>query len=133
MLASAHFTVPALPDGQAAHAHFADRLGGLPHERFCLAFLNQNGVILGEMDVDGDARSAAASFRQIMAEALRLQARAMIVAHNHPGGRAEPSRADMEATRRLAEVAWTLGIELRDHLILMPDGRAHSFRALGLL
>lgn len=133
MFATAIASPICLATGRAARAHFAARLHGLSHERFCLAFLDRNGVILGEMAFDGDADHAAMPLREVMAEALRLDAQGMIAAHNHPGGRAEPSRADLYATRRLAEVAWALGIALRDHLILLPDGRATSFRALGLI
>ena len=54
------------------------------------------------------------------------------IAHNHPSGDPSPSRADIEATRRLAEAAAALGIRLHDHLIF-AGGDCRSFRALGLL
>jgi DNA repair protein RadC len=70
--------------------------------------------------------------RAIFASALSHDAVGMIVAHNHPSGDPRPSRADIAATRRLAETAGRLGIVLHDHLIF-AGGESRSFRALGLL
>ena len=70
--------------------------------------------------------------RAIIAAALELGARGMVIAHNHPSGDPSPSQADIAATRRLAETASNLGIRLHDHLIF-AGGSCSSFRALGLL
>ncbi len=70
--------------------------------------------------------------RAIFAAALRHNAVGMVIAHNHPSGDPEPSRADIEATRRLVETAANLGIRLHDHLIF-AGGDCRSFRQLGLL
>ncbi|HVQ09597.1 MAG TPA: JAB domain-containing protein [Allosphingosinicella sp.] len=68
----------------------------------------------------------------IFRAALNHQAAGLIVAHNHPSGDPMPSRADVAATRRLAQTAANLGIVLYDHLIF-AGGECRSFRALGLL
>jgi DNA repair protein RadC len=70
--------------------------------------------------------------RAIFAAALGHGAVGMIVAHNHPSGNPQPSRADKAATRRLAETAAALGITLHDHLIF-AGGEWASFRQLNLL
>ncbi|HYN47011.1 MAG TPA: JAB domain-containing protein [Allosphingosinicella sp.] len=70
--------------------------------------------------------------REIFASALKHDAAGMVIAHNHPSGDPRPSRADKEATRRLAEIADTLGIRLHDHLIFAGK-ECRSFRELGLL
>ena len=70
--------------------------------------------------------------RAIFAAGLRHGAEGLVIAHNHPSGDPEPSRADIEATRRLADVAAALGIRLHDHLIF-AGGECRSFRELGLL
>ena len=75
---------------------------------------------------------ASLPMRAIFAAALRLGAVGMVIAHNHPGGDPEPSRADIEATRRLVETAAHLGIRLYDHLIFAGED-CRSFRQLGLL
>jgi DNA repair protein RadC len=70
--------------------------------------------------------------REIFRAALNHGAVGLIIAHNHPSGNPEPSRADIEATRTLAQTAASLGIVLHDHLIFAGDD-CRSFRALGLL
>jgi hypothetical protein len=54
------------------------------------------------------------------------------VVHNHPSGDPTPSRADIEMTKQIVEVAKPLGIAVHDHIIVGKDGHA-SFRALGLI
>ena len=70
--------------------------------------------------------------RRIVEDALRLGARGLVVAHNHPSGDAQPSWDDVESTRELADTAARLGIRLHDHLIFAGEERC-SLRALGLL
>jgi DNA repair protein RadC len=70
--------------------------------------------------------------RQIIGAALAHGSQGLILAHNHPSGDASPSRADLDATRRLADTAASLGIRVHDHLIFA--GRdCRSLRAMGLL
>jgi len=52
--------------------------------------------------------------------------------HNHPSGDPSPSRADIQMTKTIAEVAKPLGIVVHDHLIIARDGHA-SFRGMGLI
>ena len=70
--------------------------------------------------------------RAIIADALRLEAVGLIVAHNHPSGDSMPSDADLSATRILASTAANVGIRLHDHIIV-AGGECRSLRALGLL
>jgi DNA repair protein RadC len=79
----------------------------------------------GEEDVELPVRAIAAS-------ALRLGAACVVVAHNHPSGRVEPSPADLVATRQLAETLSSIDVRLVDHLIFAGED-TRSFRALGLL
>jgi len=122
-----------LQTAEDAREFFAPRLMTLTHERLCVAHLDRDGRVLGESAVDGEAGHAKASIREIIADALGLGAEAMLIAHNHPGGSPEPSIEDIRTTRLLANIAASLGIALRDHLISLPDGRTISLRARGLL
>ena len=70
--------------------------------------------------------------REVFADAIADRAAGIIIAHNHPSGTLEASRADMEVTRRLKEVSKLVGIELLDHVILAKDG-FYSFSDEGLL
>jgi DNA repair protein RadC len=67
-----------------------------------------------------------------MKRALELSASAIILVHNHPSGDPTPSRADIQMTSQIAEIAKPLGIALHDHIIVGRDGHA-SFRGLQLL
>ena len=107
---------------------FADR----PGETLAVLYLDDEGgeIALDQRSVASDAM--ALPVRDILHAALGHDAAGLVVAHNHPSGVAEPSRADIEATVRLAEAAAALGIVLHDHLIFAGE-ECRSFRELGLL
>lgn len=70
--------------------------------------------------------------REVFADAIADRAAGIIIAHNHPSGVLEPSRADISITQRLNEVSKLVGIELLDHVILSKHGY-YSFSDEGLL
>jgi len=70
--------------------------------------------------------------REVFADAIADRAAGIIIAHNHPSGVLEPSRADISITQRLKEVSKLVGIELLDHVILSKHGY-YSFSDEGLL
>ncbi|MBO9622149.1 MAG: DNA repair protein [Sphingomonas sp.] len=74
----------------------------------------------------------ALTIRDVAAQALALDAAAVVMAHNHPSGDPTPSTADRDATRRIAHALATLEVRLLDHLVVAARGTA-SFRRLGLL
>ena len=107
---------------------FADR----PGEALAVLYLDAGG---GQIALDQSAVAAdaiALPIREILHAALDHDAAGLVVAHSHPSGDPQPSQADIEATRRLAETAAALGIILHDHLIF-AGGECRSFRELGLL
>lgn len=102
-------------------------------ERVVAVHLDAGGELIGvTVEEIGDAAEAALPIGAMLASALRLRAEAMIVAHNHPSGNPEPSAADKEATRRLADAMRPLGLRLTDHLVFAGGG-CRSMAALGLL
>jgi DNA repair protein RadC len=101
-------------------------------EAVAVAYLGDRQQLLGTGRSEGGADAADLPIRQIVAEALRLGASGLIIAHNHPSGDASPSEADLSATRRLAETAAAVGLRLHDHLIFAGPG-CRSLRELGLL
>jgi len=88
-------------------------------------------LALDERPVESEA-TAPLPLRAIIDAALRLGSEGLVIAHNHPSGDPQPSRADIEATRRLADIAADLGIRLHDHIVF-AGGECCSFRELGLL
>jgi DNA repair protein RadC len=75
---------------------------------------------------------AAIHPREVIKRGLDLGASAMILVHNHPSGNPEPSRADIQITRRIADAAKPLGILVHDHVIVGREGHI-SMRAKGLI
>lgn len=86
-----------------------------------------NGLLGTERVFRGSVTSVACAPRDILRNALLLNAAAVIVVHNHPSGSAEASIEDVEFTRRFFEAARMMGIELLDHVILgrTPNGELH--------
>ena len=80
----------------------------------------------------GTLNSSLVHPREVFADAIADRAAGIIIAHNHPSGTLEASRADVEVTRRLKEVSKLVGIELLDHVILSNHG-FYSFSDEGLL
>jgi DNA repair protein RadC len=111
----------------------APSFAGAAGEKLVILHLDEERrlIALDELPMDSPD-SVALPVRAIVDSALRFGSRGLVVAHNHPSGDAEPSRADIEATRRLAETASNLAILLHDHLIF-AGGNCRSFRELGLL
>ena len=70
---------------------------------------------------EGSVNSAQFNFRIAVQQALRDNATAVVMAHNHPNGFAIPSTADVDTTRQFAEVLRLMGIRLLDHLIVSDD------------
>jgi DNA repair protein RadC len=102
-------------------------------ERIVVVHLDSEQRLLGvTVEAEGEAEDVELPVAAIAASALRLGAEGIIVAHNHPSGNPEPSNADREATRRLADILRPIGVRLVDHLVF-GGGETSSFRALGLL
>ena len=74
----------------------------------------------------------AVPIRLVVADALSMDAIALVLAHSHPSGNARPSPGDLTLTRRLAETLAAVGVRLTDHLVIAGE-QVTSFRALGLL
>ena len=104
---------------------------GRTREVFCALFLNcRNHLMACEDLFMGTVDSAVVYPRDVVAKALEVGASSVIVAHNHPSGCAQPSRADRQITQRLRAALATVDINLLDHIII-GRGRAHSMAAHG--
>lgn len=101
-------------------------------EKIAVLFLSHAQAVLAVMEFAGRLDAAEVPLREIMLQALQLGADALLVAHNHPGGNAEPSAADLGASRTLADTARNLDMLLVDHLVFAGE-EVVSLRELGLL
>jgi len=109
------------------------QLGHLNHEVFAVLFLDaQNHLIRLEEMFRGTLTQTSVYPREVARRALELHASAVILAHNHPSGVAEPSRADEFLTRTLASALQLIDVRVLDHLVVgQPD--VVSFAERGLL
>jgi DNA repair protein RadC len=102
-------------------------------EHFRILFLDKgNHLIADEQHQTGTVDHTPVYPREVIKRALELSATAVILVHNHPSGDPTPSRADIDMTRAIVEVARPLGISVHDHLIVGKDGHA-SLKALKLI
>ncbi|MCC5795285.1 MAG: DNA repair protein RadC [Chromatiales bacterium] len=109
------------------------RLRDRPHEVFCCIFLdNRHRVLAFEELFRGTIDSTTVHPREIIREAICRNAAAVILAHNHPSGVAEPSDADRLITRRIQSALELVDIRLLDHFVV-GDGVCVSFASRGLL
>jgi DNA repair protein RadC len=102
-------------------------------EHFRILFLDKgNHLIADEQHQTGTVDHTPVYPREVVKRALELSATAVILVHNHPSGDPTPSRADIDMTKAIVEVARPLGIAVHDHLIVGKDGHA-SLKALKLI
>ncbi|MEN9704574.1 MAG: hypothetical protein RLZZ393_453 [Pseudomonadota bacterium] len=126
-------TGPALETPQATRAFLVAQLRDRPHEVFCCLHLdNRHRLIAFEELFRGTIDGASVHPREVVKQALARNAAAVILAHNHPSGVAEPSQADELITARLREALALVDIRLLDHLVVGDTGCA-SFAERGLL
>ncbi len=103
------------------------------HEVFAVMFLDvQNQLLQFEPMFRGTLSQASVYPREVVKRALALQASAVILAHNHPSGIAEPSRADEFLTQSLKQALALIDVRVIDHLVVGAD-QAISFAERGLL
>jgi DNA repair protein RadC len=88
----------------------------------CLSLSGANEVLASRVVTVGLLDSSPVHPREVFADPLADRAAAVIVAHNHPSGRLEPSAEDLALTERLARAGELLGIRLLDHLIVGRRG-----------
>lgn len=106
---------------------FADK------EQFRILFLDKrNALIADEVQQVGTVDHTPVYPREVVKRALELSATAIILVHNHPSGDPTPSRADIEMTQGIIEVARPLGIAVHDHIIVGKEGHT-SLKGLRLI
>jgi DNA repair protein RadC len=95
------------------------RIANLDRENFVVVLLNTKNEVIETPTVSiGTLGASLVHPREVFKPAIRASAASVILAHNHPSGKVEPSREDREVTRRLGEAAGVLGIEMLDHVII---------------
>ena len=118
---------------QAADRFLTAQLRDRPYEVFCCLYLDtRHRLIAFEELFRGTVDCAQVHPREVLRQALLHNASAVIVAHNHPSGLADPSPADEAITRRLKEALALMDVRMLDHLIV-GSSRCYSFAEHGLI
>jgi len=126
-------TGPVFTSPQTVKDYTQLRIGGLPHEVFCVMFLNaQHELLHCEEMFRGTLTQTSVYPREVAKEALMRGASAVILAHNHPSGCLDPSSADELLTQSLKSSLSLLDVRVLDHLVVSPKG-CTSFAERGLL
>jgi DNA repair protein RadC len=117
----------------ATRDYLSVTMAGLEYEVFVLILLNTRHHILSIEELfRGTIDGASVYPREVVKTALRANAAAVICAHNHPSGVAEPSNADELITRRLKDALALVDVRLLDHLLVTCE-QVYSFAEGGLL
>lgn len=122
------FTSPA-----AVKEYLRAKLAGFEHEVFAVLFMDTQHRLIEYAEMfRGTIDGASVYPRERVKEALRLNAAAVIVSHNHPSGNPEPSGADRALTQRLKEALGPVDVRVLDHVIVAGTDTT-SFAERGLI
>ncbi|MEB2400808.1 MAG: DNA repair protein RadC [Alcaligenaceae bacterium] len=128
MQRGAEFTSPA-----QVKEYLRNKLAGFEHEVFAVLFLDTRHRLIEYRELfHGTIDSASVYPREVVKEALRLNASAVILAHNHPSGNPEPSQADRVLTQRLKDALAIVEVRSLDHIIVAGTETV-SFAERGVL
>jgi DNA repair protein RadC len=124
---------PSLASPRATRDFLSAQLRDLEHEVFCCLYLDKRHRLIHFQELfRGTIDGASVHPREIVKLALQRNCAALIIAHNHPSGIAEPSQADELITHRVKEALALVDIRLLDHIII-GDGVSVSLAERGLL
>jgi len=120
-------------DPQSVYDYLISSLRDKKKEIFKVLFLNKANRILGESDMfEGTVDQTMVHPREILRSAIERNATSVILVHNHPSGRTQPSHEDLEMTRKIRAACETAGVIVLDHIIV-ADNEYFSFNEHQLL
>ncbi len=124
---------PLLSSWQMLIDYLAIDMAHLTVERVRILYLDSKNRLIDDHHLgDGSIDEAAIHPREVIRRAMDVGAAALILVHNHPSGSPEPSKADIQITRKIAEAGHLLGVTVHDHVIVGREGHV-SLRAKGLI
>ena len=124
---------PLFNTPQTVRDYLQLQLGGLHHEVFAVLFLDsQHRLIALEEMFRGTLTQTSVYPREVVKQALTLNASSVVLAHNHPSGTAQPSRADEALTHTLKAALALVDVRVLDHFVVTAS-QAVSMAELGLV
>ena len=124
---------PVLSSWSAVLDYCRTAMAFAEREQFRVLYLDKkNALIADEVQGEGTVDHTPVYPREVVKRALELSSTALVLVHNHPSGDPTPSRADIEMTKAIADIARPLGVAVHDHIIVGRDGHV-SFKDLKLI
>ncbi|HXV73586.1 MAG TPA: JAB domain-containing protein [Sphingomonadales bacterium] len=120
---------PDIDGSSNALAYLRPLIGPRVYETAVVLFLDAHYKLVGKLEVPGDVDNTSLPARPIIHAAIENCARFLVLAHNHPSGDPTPSKADILATKTVAEAAELFGMDVLDHFVI---GRAPGFPACSI-
>ena len=115
----------AFTSPETVKTYLRTKLAGFEHEMFAALFLDNRHRLIEYVELFRGTIDAASVYpREVVKEALRLNAAAVIFSHNHPSGHPEPSEADKALTRRLKQALELVDVRTLDHVIVAGHASA---------
>ncbi len=104
------------------------------HESFKIVLLNNSNKVKGIYQISqGGITGTLVDLRILFAVILKTLSVGIILTHNHPSGKLEPSQPDREITEKVKRAAQLFDVKVLDHMIITPNGEYYSFADQGLL
>ena len=114
--------LPTVTSSKAIFNIMQPLIGELQHEEFWIVYLNNsNKVIYKDQLSKGGLTGTLVDVRLVFKRGIELNATAIILCHNHPSGKLQPSNADKQITSKLVKAGETLDIKVLDHLIVTEN------------
>lgn len=114
--------LPKITSSKAVFNIMQPLIGELAHEEFWILYLNNSNKILWKEQLSkGGLTGTLVDTRLVFKKAIELSATAIILSHNHPSGKLQPSEADKQITNKLSQAGNTLDIKVLDHLIITEN------------
>ncbi len=125
--------LPIITSSQSVNEILQPMIGDLHYEEFWILYLNQSNKVIDRwLASKGGITSTLVDVRLVLKKALEVGAVSIILSHNHPSGKREPSISDRELTEKVKDAAQTLDIKVLDHIII-ADQKYFSFADEGLI
>jgi len=114
--------IPKITSSNAVFNMMQPLIGELQHEEFWVVYLNNSNKVLFKQQLSkGGLTGTLVDVRLLYKKAIELYATALILCHNHPSGKLEPSNADKLITNKLKKAGETLDIKVLDHIIITEN------------
>jgi len=125
--------IPKISSSKNAFELIQPIIGDLNHEEFWVIYLNNSNKVIAKKQLGkGGFTGTLVDVRLVYKKAIELATTGIIICHNHPSGKLEPSKSDLKLTQKIKESGKVLDIKLLDHLIV-AENTYFSFADEGIL